>query len=80
MAAALNLTARRLTPGDVALLRALNAVFGQAFGEPETYGADPPTDAYLHALLGKEHVIALAWISSAPGKAWLERKEELMTT
>ena len=52
-------TIRRLTPDDVPLLRALNAVFGRAFGEPETYGAEPPTDAYLRALLGKEHVIAL---------------------
>ncbi len=59
MAAALRFTVRRLTPGDVDLLRALNAVFGRAFGEPDTYGADPPTDAYLSALLGKEHVIAL---------------------
>ncbi len=59
MAAALNHTVRRLTPGDVALLHALNAVFGEAFGEHETYGAEPPSDAYLRALLGKEHVIAL---------------------
>jgi aminoglycoside 3-N-acetyltransferase I len=59
MAAPPSFTVHRLTPGDVALLRALNAVFGRAFGEPETYGAEPPTDAYLRALLGKEHVIAL---------------------
>ena len=26
---------------------------------PETYGADPPSDAYLEGLLAKEHVIAL---------------------
>ncbi len=50
----------RLTPADIPLLRALNSVFGEAFGEPETYGAEPPSDAYLGALLGKEHVIALA--------------------
>jgi aminoglycoside 3-N-acetyltransferase I len=43
----------------VAPLRALNAVFGEAFGELDTYGAEPPTDAYLYALLEKEHVIAL---------------------
>ncbi len=52
-------TVRRLTPDDVALLRALNTVFGRAFGDPETYGAEPPSDAYLRALLGREHVIAL---------------------
>jgi aminoglycoside 3-N-acetyltransferase I len=49
----------RLTPADVPLLRKLNEVFGDAFGERETYGAEPPSDAYLRALLGKEHVIAL---------------------
>jgi aminoglycoside 3-N-acetyltransferase I len=49
----------RLMPADVPLLRALNSLFERAFGEPETYGADPPSDAYLRDLLGKEHVIAL---------------------
>jgi aminoglycoside 3-N-acetyltransferase I len=48
-----------LTPVDVPLLRALNALFGDAFSDPETYSAERPTDAYLEALLGKEHVIAL---------------------
>jgi aminoglycoside 3-N-acetyltransferase I len=41
-------------------LRKLNGLFGAAFGEPDTYGGDPPTDAYLEALLGKDHVVALA--------------------
>lgn len=50
---------QRLTPADVPLLRALNALFGEAFGDPEAYGAEPPSDSYLEALLGKEHVIAL---------------------
>lgn len=49
----------RLMPAEVALLRALNELFGQAFDEQETYGAQPPSDTYLQALLGKEHVIAL---------------------
>jgi aminoglycoside 3-N-acetyltransferase I len=34
-------------------------MFGKAFGDPEVYGAEPPSDAYLEALLAKEHVIAL---------------------
>jgi aminoglycoside 3-N-acetyltransferase I len=55
---------RRLTRNDVPLLRALNAVFGEAFGEPETYGAEPPTDEYLAALLGNEHVVALVALVS----------------
>lgn len=60
MAVAPSLTVRRLTRDDVPLLRALNALFGEAFGEPETYGAEPPADEYLGALLGNEHVVALA--------------------
>jgi aminoglycoside 3-N-acetyltransferase I len=49
----------QLTPADVPLLRALNALFGEAFSDPGAYGAEPPSDAYLEALLAKEHVIAL---------------------
>src|SRR3954453_3672009 len=55
-----SVTLRRLTPTDVPLLRQLNAVFGEAFAERETYTAEPPSDAYLEGLLAKEHVIALA--------------------
>jgi aminoglycoside 3-N-acetyltransferase I len=51
---------RRLTPADVGLVRKLNVLFGEAFTDPETYGAEPPTDAYLMGLLGKEHVVILA--------------------
>ena len=50
---------RRLTPADGPRLRALNALFGEAFDDPETYGAAPPSQAYLEALLAKDHVIAL---------------------
>jgi aminoglycoside 3-N-acetyltransferase I len=49
----------RLRPTDVGLLRQLNALFGAAFAEPETYVAEPPSDAYLEDLLAKEHVFAL---------------------
>jgi aminoglycoside 3-N-acetyltransferase I len=54
---------RRLAPADLPLLRRLNALFGDAFGEPETYGAEPPSDAYLEGLLAKDHVIALVALS-----------------
>ncbi len=47
---------RRLGPDDVAALRGLNAVFAEAFVEPETYLAHPPPDTYLRALLAKAHV------------------------
>lgn len=41
-------------------MRALNAVFGAAFDDPESYAAEPPDHAYLNGLLAKEHVVALA--------------------
>ena len=50
---------RRLQPVDVLLLRRLNALFGDAFDDPKTYGAEPPGDEYLASVLAKEHVIAL---------------------
>jgi aminoglycoside 3-N-acetyltransferase I len=53
----------RLGSGDIKLARALNALFGTAFGEPETYEGDPPPAAYLAELLAKDHVIALAALS-----------------
>jgi aminoglycoside 3-N-acetyltransferase I len=52
-------TLRRLRPADIGLLRALNALFGEAFGEPETYTADPPDDTWLQTLLAEEHVVVL---------------------
>jgi aminoglycoside 3-N-acetyltransferase I len=54
-----SVTLRRLAPADVPLLRKLNALFGDAFAEAETYTAEPPSDAYLEGLLAKEHVVAL---------------------
>ncbi len=50
---------RRLTPAEIPVLRQLNALFADAFGDAETYGGEPPDDAYLADLLAKEHVIAL---------------------
>jgi aminoglycoside 3-N-acetyltransferase I len=54
---------RRLTDGDVPLLRELNALFGDAFAEPGTYGSAPPSGPYLEALLAKDHVAALVALS-----------------
>tara|TARA_B100000678_G_scaffold246627_1_gene219546 strand:- start:669 stop:1124 length:456 start_codon:yes stop_codon:yes gene_type:complete len=51
---------RRLGPGDLAMVRALNALFAQVFGEPETYLAAPPPDDYVHDLLADPSVILLA--------------------
>ena len=52
-------TIKQLTAADLPLCRALNAMFGVAFAEPDTYGGQPPSDAYLAGLLGKPHVMAL---------------------
>jgi aminoglycoside 3-N-acetyltransferase I len=51
---------RRLAPADLALLRDLNRLFGEAFDDPDTYAGAPPDDAYLAGLLAKEHVFVLA--------------------
>ncbi len=51
---------RQLAPGDGALFSALNAMFGRAFEDAETYGDAPPRAAYLEELLAGGHCIALA--------------------
>jgi aminoglycoside 3-N-acetyltransferase I len=55
---------RRLMPGEVPMMRALNALFGTEFADPESYGGNPPSDAYLDSLLAKEHVNALVAIAA----------------
>jgi aminoglycoside 3-N-acetyltransferase I len=49
----------QIAPTDLPLLRALNAVFADAFEERDTYLAAPPGDGYLEALLAKPHFIAV---------------------
>jgi len=56
---------QRLSSAEVPLLRQLNALFGRAFHDPETYGARPPSDAYLEGLLGRGDVLALAALEGA---------------
>jgi aminoglycoside 3-N-acetyltransferase I len=51
---------RAIAPGDVPLMRQLLRMFGDAFGDVESYTAKPPTDGYLGRLLASEHFIALA--------------------
>jgi aminoglycoside 3-N-acetyltransferase I len=50
---------QRLTRGDVGLLRLLNGVFAEAFDDPDTYLAAPPSEAYCQEIMGKDHVIVL---------------------
>lgn len=52
----------RLKKEDLAALRAMNALFGAVFEEPQTYAGAPPSDAYLQDLLADETFIALAAI------------------
>ncbi len=52
-------TITRLTSTDLAALRALLAVFSRAFEDPETYSAEPPSDAYLSRTLAQPHIIVL---------------------
>lgn len=50
---------RQLTCSDVALVKALLAVFGEAFEEIDTYQRSIPSDDYLRGLLSKRHFIAV---------------------
>jgi aminoglycoside 3-N-acetyltransferase I len=54
---------RRLGPSDLSLVRQLNALFGDVFDDPDTYGAAPPEDGWLTGLLAKEHVVVLVALS-----------------
>ncbi|MBS0421834.1 MAG: AAC(3)-I family aminoglycoside N-acetyltransferase [Proteobacteria bacterium] len=54
-----SLQIRHLTCTDISLMRELNVMFGEAFGERDTYCEQPPSDLYLQGLLAKEHVIVL---------------------
>lgn len=50
---------RRLCPDDIAAMRALNALYGDAFEDRETYRADRPHDDWLTRQLGLPTVILL---------------------
>lgn len=58
------LAIHRLTSDDHALMDALLATFGEAFNEPETYGAKRPSASYLQRLLGSDSFIALGALKS----------------
>jgi aminoglycoside 3-N-acetyltransferase I len=50
---------RQLTSAGIDQMRALNVLFGEAFGDPGTYTKAPPSDEYLSTVLAREHVIVL---------------------
>lgn len=49
-----------LGPNDLPLMNAVLAVFGEAFEDPATYTAKPPSEAYTRRLLAGDTFIALA--------------------
>ena len=58
--AAPTFTIRRLSANNVALMDGMLSMFGEAFGESETYGSARPSAAYLERLLAGDQFIALA--------------------
>ena len=58
---------RRLSTGDLALFRAMNALFAAVFEDPASFGSAPPDDAYAEALLARpETVLLLAVANGEP--------------
>jgi aminoglycoside 3-N-acetyltransferase I len=57
--AAMTYSYQQLSSSDVALLKSLLQVFGQAFNEVATYQDAVPSDTYLQSLLAKPHFIVL---------------------
>lgn len=51
---------QQLFGSDISVFRHVLAMFGRAFEDLPTYTAAQPGDAYLEALLERDHVIALA--------------------
>ena len=54
---------RRLTSADLALVETMMTMFGEAFGDLDTYTAARPGAAYLRRLLDRDDVIALAAVA-----------------
>jgi len=53
-----------LSADDTARMRRLNSLFAQAFDDPASYAADPPSDDYFRDVLARQHVIVL--VAEAP--------------
>ena len=54
---------RRLGAEDIAPMRAMLAMFGDAFADPHAYHSAQPDDAYLALLLASDSFIALAAVA-----------------
>jgi aminoglycoside 3-N-acetyltransferase I len=60
MISAMPFSIRQLTSKDSGLMFALLDMFGEAFGELETYGKARPSKSYCERLLARDYFIALA--------------------
>ncbi|MBL8476507.1 MAG: AAC(3)-I family aminoglycoside N-acetyltransferase [Methyloversatilis sp.] len=58
-----SLSIRILGALDIEAMRAVLALFGHVFDDPDTYVANQPTDQYLHGLLSSETFVAIAAFS-----------------
>ena len=56
------MTICRLSPDDLALMDGLLDLFGEAFGDPHTYGSARPSADYRRRLLGDPGFVALAMV------------------
>ncbi len=56
----IDVSIKRLGPGDLHLLRQMNVLFGNVFDMADEYTATPPSDRYLLRLLSKDTFIAMA--------------------
>jgi aminoglycoside 3-N-acetyltransferase I len=56
----MDFTAKRLDAADLAAMRALLRLFGEVFGDLDTYQGAVPSDAYLLGLLRDETFFAVA--------------------
>ena len=51
---------QRLSPDDLPLMRAVNALFGEVFEDPGHYASAPPSDDWLRRQLANPNIVALA--------------------
>ena len=56
----MSLVVRQIRPDDVALMEALLVLFGDAFGDADSYATKKPSASYLRRLLSSDYFIALA--------------------
>src|SRR5580658_7514900 len=54
-----------LGANDLSLMRELNALFGRAFDEIDTYSGEPPDDDYLTKFLARPHVVVIVAIEAS---------------